>query len=240
MPSSFSYLHLAPVYEQLFPLDELCVSFVEQSLGGLHGKAIVDAGCGTGLLAERLASLGAKTYGFDLDPDLLSLARRKARANVSFGPGDLRTWVAPSHWSSLDAVTCFGNTVAHLLTEGEVEAFLAQSKKPLSPQGVLLLQILDYDWLESNQTMGLPDVHVEEVVFRRWYEINSSQEWFFHTELVGPGGATKGRFSLRPWRRRELDPILRRVGFSIDGWFGGFDGRPAGASLPLVLRARLA
>lgn len=233
------YGHLASAYDQLFPLDPEALAFVEASVGSIGGKHLVDAGCGTGLLARALGDRGASVFGFDLDPDLLALAQWRTGSGVRFAPGDLRTWELPPGFSVVDAVVCFGNTLPHLNQGDEVDAFLERSARALVPGGLFLLQVLDYDYLLASQTLVLPLREVGGWVFDRRYEIRPDGLWTFHTSLSWPGGRGSNAFELRPWRREELEEALGRQGFAVDGVFGGFDGRPPGNSLPLVLRARL-
>jgi len=47
----------------------------------LNGKALLELGCGTGLLAVLGARLGARVVGTDVDPRTLELARANAAAN---------------------------------------------------------------------------------------------------------------------------------------------------------------
>ena len=54
----------------------------------LHGRRILDAGCGTGLFAIEAARRGATVLAVDLSPTLISLAQERAPTDV--GPGTLR------------------------------------------------------------------------------------------------------------------------------------------------------
>jgi magnesium-protoporphyrin O-methyltransferase len=44
----------------------------------LHGRRLLDAGCGTGALALELAARGARVIAIDLSPTLVELARRRS------------------------------------------------------------------------------------------------------------------------------------------------------------------
>lgn len=56
------------------------VRYVEAAAGGsLQGKAVVDVGCGGGILSEALAARGAAVTGIDLATDVLEVARGHAR-----------------------------------------------------------------------------------------------------------------------------------------------------------------
>jgi SAM-dependent methyltransferase len=52
------------------------------------GAHVLDAGCGTGRVAIRLAELGYDCVGVDLDPAMLAEARRAAPA-LAWVPADL-------------------------------------------------------------------------------------------------------------------------------------------------------
>ncbi|HEY4973865.1 MAG TPA: magnesium protoporphyrin IX methyltransferase [Steroidobacteraceae bacterium] len=59
----------------------------------LHGRRILDAGCGTGALAQELAGRGADVLAIDLSPTLVELARQRSSAagasSVEFRSGDM-------------------------------------------------------------------------------------------------------------------------------------------------------
>lgn len=51
----------------------------------LHGRRILDAGCGTGALACELARRGAEVLAIDLSPTLVQLARDRVPSSVNGG-----------------------------------------------------------------------------------------------------------------------------------------------------------
>ncbi|MBC7718064.1 MAG: magnesium protoporphyrin IX methyltransferase [Pseudorhodobacter sp.] len=59
----------------------------------LHGRRILDAGCGTGALAVEAARRGAEVVAIDLSPTLVNLARDRLptdlRGTVDFHSGDM-------------------------------------------------------------------------------------------------------------------------------------------------------
>lgn len=57
----------------------------------LHGRRILDAGCGTGALAVVAAERGAEVVAIDLSPTLVGLARERAPKHlpISFRVGDM-------------------------------------------------------------------------------------------------------------------------------------------------------
>ena len=62
-----------------------------EKLGIAAGEAVLDVGCGTGLLAEHIAGLVGPTgrvLGIDPLPLRIEIARARARANLGFAVGD--------------------------------------------------------------------------------------------------------------------------------------------------------
>jgi magnesium-protoporphyrin O-methyltransferase len=59
----------------------------------LTGQRILDAGCGTGALAQELAGRGAQVLAIDLSPTLVELARQRSSAvgatSIEFRTGDM-------------------------------------------------------------------------------------------------------------------------------------------------------
>jgi len=82
--------------------------------GARSGQRVLDAGCGTGVVAVTVARLGAKVSGLDLSPALLVDARRYAEimsADIDFREGDVEA--LPYDDASFDVVLSqFGHMFA--------------------------------------------------------------------------------------------------------------------------------
>jgi magnesium-protoporphyrin O-methyltransferase len=93
--------------------------------GDLHGRRILDAGCGTGLLAIEAARRGAHVLAIDLSPTLIALAQERAPKDV--GRGSVRFQVDdmlnPSlgrfdHVVAMDSLIHYDtDDLSHALTE---------------------------------------------------------------------------------------------------------------------------
>ena len=73
--------------------DQMRNSIISRLPEQLHGKRILDAGCGTGALALELANKGALVTAVDLSPNLIELAKTRIpeseRVNIQFHAGDM-------------------------------------------------------------------------------------------------------------------------------------------------------
>jgi len=108
---------------------------------------VLDAGCGTGRVAIRLAELGYQTVGVDVDDSMLSEARR-ARPDLAWltadlaelpGFGALAQLAGPraSGTDGFDLVVAAGNVIP-LLAPGTLAATVQRLAAVLRPGGLLV------------------------------------------------------------------------------------------------------
>lgn len=101
------------------------------------GARALDAGCGTGRVAIRLAELGYDCVGVDLDPSMLAVARDRAPGQT-WVQADLATLdlLADGH-DRFDLVVAAGNVVP-FLAEGTEAAAVRRLADHLRPGGLLV------------------------------------------------------------------------------------------------------
>jgi ubiquinone/menaquinone biosynthesis C-methylase UbiE len=105
------------------------------------GQRVLDVGCGTGALALRAAAKGAWVKGIDVNPQMLEIARLRARQAklehrvewAEMGVAELENEVAASYDVVVSGL-CFSE-----LTADEVSFALEQARRVLKPRGLLLL-----------------------------------------------------------------------------------------------------
>jgi O-antigen biosynthesis protein len=93
---------------------------------------VLDVGCSTGYLAERLQQRGSTVIGIDMDERAAELARRFCEAVYV---GDIETMELPFEPESFDAVVC-GDLIEHLR---DPQGVLARLRPLLRPGGRLVL-----------------------------------------------------------------------------------------------------
>jgi SAM-dependent methyltransferase len=104
------------------------------------GARVLDAPCGAGRIAVRLAERGLDVLGLDISGEEVEEGRRVAaeRANSArFEEGDLRA-LPPE---GFDAVVCWGNSFGYLPHGGTVE-HLASARRALCDGGRLVLETM--------------------------------------------------------------------------------------------------
>ncbi|MES2320363.1 MAG: bifunctional 2-polyprenyl-6-hydroxyphenol methylase/3-demethylubiquinol 3-O-methyltransferase UbiG [Pseudomonadota bacterium] len=101
------------------------------TLCGLEHKAVLDVGCGGGILAEAMAQRGAAVTGIDLADKPLQIARQHAHGqdvDVSYASSSAEDWAA-GHAGNYDVVTCM-EMLEHVPQPAAVIAACAAMVKP--------------------------------------------------------------------------------------------------------------
>jgi 2-polyprenyl-6-hydroxyphenyl methylase/3-demethylubiquinone-9 3-methyltransferase len=62
-------------FKPLHDINPLRLDYIAQRCGGLQDKAVLDVGCGGGILAEAMAAQGARVTGIDLSDKALGVAK---------------------------------------------------------------------------------------------------------------------------------------------------------------------
>jgi len=98
---------------------------------------VLDAGCGTGRVAIELASRGVECVGFDLDPEMLAAARRKA-PTLRWFEGDAATIELHDAGPGFDVVLLAGNVMI-FLDPGTEPRVIDNMASHLGPDGLLVV-----------------------------------------------------------------------------------------------------
>lgn len=222
------YSDISLVYDDLFPVSpEQRALFVSLMDGG-GARSVVDCGCGTGSQLHPFAVAGLSCLGFDPDPSLVAIARRKLAAypktRVETGSfADLpRLFSFPS-----DLLMCLGNSLVHV-PQDEASRFFADAAGALTPSGTILLQILNYERLLREGVTELPMLEASEgaVEFRRRYEWEGDRKVLFRTSLRVSGAdgprIARNEIPLYPIYPEELWEMLAKAGFGEIRFYANF------------------
>lgn len=118
-------------FRPLHVLNPVRLDYIDARVGGLHGKRVLDVGCGGGLLSEALARRGANVTGIDLGATTIEVAelhalesglpvryqRESAEDHAAHSPGEY------------DVVTCL-EMLEHVPAPADVLAALHNLVKP--------------------------------------------------------------------------------------------------------------
>ena len=106
------------------------------------GKLLLDIACGTGGHAGFLSKY-YEVEGVDLDPKMLSIARKK-HPKIRFHQGDMTEFKLSKQF---DAIVCLFSSIGYVRTKARLQKAIKTMARHLLPGGVLLIE----PWFISKQ-----------------------------------------------------------------------------------------
>jgi SAM-dependent methyltransferase len=210
----------------------------------IDARAIVDLGCGTGLLTRSLARPGRTVIGIDPSRTMLAHARRRPGAeSVTWIHGDASA-LAPT--AAVDLALCAGNAIMHV-GPAELPSTLAAVAAALRPGGVLSGETRNpayREWERWTREATYGERVTPAGHLREWLDVTEVREGrvVFDAHNVFPDGEDRVYTSVLYFRSaEEFERDLEAAGFTDVTWAGDWHGAPVGENSPiLVLRARRA
>ncbi len=238
------YKSIANYYDDIFPLKKEMLEFTKTFLTA--DSYLLDVGCGTGNLAIAASTFCQQATGFDLDKKMIKIAQKKAKKirNAHFQCADILKMEEHFPAGNYTMISCYGNTLVHLLTKEKIQSFLHQAYKLLNTNGLLALQILNYDYILSRQISTLPLIENDNIIFIREYDIKDESRIIdFRTTLkIKENEETIENVSqLYALLPDELEELLQTAGFRDVSMYSSFKEEPlSNDKLPLVVKAQKA
>jgi SAM-dependent methyltransferase len=184
-------------------------------------KAVIDLGCGTGLLARRLARSGLFVTGVDPAAGSLEYARNQPGAHrVHWILGDAST--LPE--AAADLVLMTGNAAQAVADQADWDCMLRRTHMALRPGGRFVFESRDPSrraWERWNRAESFRRVHIAEVgAVETWVELTAVDlplVSFRHTWVFDADGAVLTSDSTLRFRDgTEIERDLRRHGYAVE------------------------
>jgi ubiquinone/menaquinone biosynthesis C-methylase UbiE len=152
---------------------------------------------------------------------------RHTASNISYKVLDMLEVDREFAPAAFDAVICLGNTLVHLSDPLKIREMLGKIYRITRNNGVVLIQILNYDRILSRNISSLPLLETEHIRFARSY-VHRDDGMHFVTRLLvkASGEEMDNDIVLYPLCQKEFADMLREAGFGHIDFFGSFQGGP--------------
>ena len=199
---------------------------------GKEPRRMLDMGCGTGVLCQKLAEAGMEVHGIDLSEHMIALARQRA-PELDFQTADMTEFSA---LQGLDLITCTGDALNHVFEPEDILRVMANAARMLAPGGLFIFDLLN----EREVPGGAPfDLDYSDTLRAR-FETTREAEGIVNLNVrVFEGGAPAFEEHIR---ERLHDPgwireALKQSGFRVERFADRLlDEGPHGATWFVVAR----
>ncbi|MGM9452003.1 class I SAM-dependent methyltransferase [Legionella bozemanae] len=196
-------------------------ALLEKLLKDQKVKTVLDMTCGTGSQVFYLAVRNYEVVGSDFSPDLLDIARSKAKKmnrNITFIDGDMRKVKA----GKFDAVITIFNAIGHL-TKADFEKALQNIHANLKDDGVYIFDIFNLqaitDSIIDDFAMDIESIvngvnirNIQHSEIDREHGLLTSHDHYKISKEEGEPEIHRNSFSLQIYTAEELQIMLGHNG----------------------------
>jgi glycine/sarcosine N-methyltransferase len=222
---------LAPNYDAMTGFEKRFATerpFFQAMIDRFAFRNALDAGCGSGFHSILLSMLGVDVLGIDASSEMLRVANDNARSH------GIRMHTLQCSFDNIDSVVkerfasvfVMGNSLAHLLTPADLEHALRNFEKVMTPNGVLVIQVLNYDRIVARHEHIQSEKQAGSKTFVRSYDYHDETIDFNILTRDQQNSETTQTIRLRPVLRSELVGLLKKAGFDDITLYGGISQLP--------------
>lgn len=146
------------IEDRLFGINRRQKAFLKDFVEKYSNRSILDVSYGNGDMAVLLAGWCKKVATLEHNPAQVEKVHLKsvlAGVNPTVSCGDIRD-LSSIYKEKFNLITCLRNSLPRLINETDIWGTLAQIYLQMEPEGILLIQTLNYDCLfqENSDTMA--------------------------------------------------------------------------------------
>lgn len=235
------YSVILEYYDELFPLDEGAVGFIERLRDEFRELSpvkppplyrLLTVGCATGGLENRLAGNAMDITGIDRNPDMVATAKRRMHHGASTTRFFEMSTLEMNRFlkkGSFHLVACLDNTLTFIADDILIRKFFHDVRELLSPGGRLLVQTLNFDGIPESKPLRLPERSSIRVRLDQGYIPSGNGKMILDAMLeLGSGKRIQlqRETPILPLPSQRVAAFAMEAGFTGADIFGDFFGSP--------------
>ncbi|MGM0502364.1 MAG: class I SAM-dependent methyltransferase [Bacillota bacterium] len=221
------YQQFSTYYDDIFTKKSSKVDFLADKLSADQNQ-VLDIATGTGNYAIALAAKGYSVKGLDLSEAMIKQARAKVKnqeLDLEFKVADMMEINQIYNSGQFDLIYCIGNSIVHLANQAEIKDVLEQIYELLTKEGTLVIQIVNYDRVLTNNVTSLPTInnYNKGLKLVRNYELVNQKQINFKTKLHTEEGIFENTVPLYPLQSNQLKELVNQIGYAKIDLYGDFN-----------------
>lgn len=180
------YKVLAQVYDILNPKEEILGQrpFFQKLVDTYSLGNVLDCACGTGWHLSLFHDMGLQSFGSDISPEMLSLAKANLEGKpIILQQEDFRS-LYKSWGDKFDMITCLTTSLPHMLTDADVVTALTSIYDRLNDGGILVISNGITDSLLDAKPKFIPARETQNEAFYFITEYTDEQTFTFNILYV--------------------------------------------------------
>ena len=223
------YKILADIYDILNPKEEIFRQrpFFEKLAKDYSVLRALDCACGTGWHLAMFHDMGLTSFGSDISPDMLTMAKKHLEGKyILLKQEDFRT-LENSWQDTFDMVACLTTSLPHMLTDEDVTRALTSMYNRLNDGGILVITNGISDRMLDHKPKFIPAREDAHEAFYFVAEYPSEREFVFNILYVKKGETSmEHKFTsvtYNAMRKSTLARCFSQTGFKDIKYYGDYD-----------------
>ena len=225
-----AYTGFAEVYDRFMenvPYDDWEAWIASQlEASGYAGQLVLELGCGTGIMTERLAARGYDMIGADLSIEMLEEAQEKsacAGQNILWIHQDMRELEL---FGTVDAIVCTCDSLNYITDLQDLEQVFQRVAMFLEPGGTFLFDIntpYKYEYVLADHTYA--DTYEDAAfIWQNEYDPETRENEYQVTFFVEDEKDRYTRYEelhiQKAYSFEEIRACFTKAGFTEEGFYG--------------------
>lgn len=185
------------------------------SIFNLKVSSILDVGCGTGILANKLKNMNFAVSGIDISEDMIKVAKETTEG-IEFAVSDMRNFNLNK---TFDMITCAFDAINYVTHDEDMQNTINNIYHHLNEGGVFVFDI-NTPYLYEDKHFGTIKREYEGIHFQQILEYNRTTE--IGRTVFDFGNNNLEKHVQRAYSVEKMDKYLLNAGFEIAGRYKNF------------------